>query len=172
VDESGFMLQPVVRRTWAPRSHTPRLRQWDRHDRLSVVSAISVSPQRHRLGLCWEAHRDNIRPEQMVAFLRALRRRQANGIILILDRWSVHRAAVRRLLERPTHRLQVEWLPSHAPELNPVEQVWNHAKCTKLPNRAPEDIDELEGLVHGSIAQTQSQSQLLRSFFRTAKLKL
>ena len=166
------MLQPVVRRTWAPRGHTPRLRQWDRHDRLSVVSAISVSPQHHRLGLCWEAHRDNLRTEQMVAFLRALRRRHAPGLILILDRWSVHRAAARRLLERSGRRLQVEWLPSHAPELNPVEQVWNHAKYADLPNRAPEDIDELELLVHGSIAQTRSQAQLLRSFFRTAKLKL
>ena len=166
------MLQPVVRRTWAPRGHTPRLRQWDRHDRLSVVSAISVSLQQHRLGLCWEAHRENIRTEEMVAFLRALRCRRANGLILILDRWSVHRAAVHRLLERPGRRLQVEWLPSHAPELNPVEQVWNHAKYADLPNRAPEDIDELELLVQRSIAQTRSQSQLLRSFFHTAKLKL
>jgi len=166
------MLQPVVRRTWAPRGQTPLLRQWDRHDRLSAVSAISVSPQRHRLGLCWEAHRDNIRTGQMLAFLRALRRRHPNGLILILDRWSVHRSAVRRLLERPSRRLQVEWLPSHAPELNPVEQVWNHAKYTDLSNRAPDDLDELESLVQDSIAQTRGQSQLLRSFFRTAKLKL
>jgi transposase len=166
------MLQPVVRRTWAPRGHTPVLRQWDRHDRLSVVSAISVSPQRQRLGLCWEAHRDNIRTEQMLDFLRALRRRHSHGHILILDRWSVHLAAVRRLLERSNSRLQVEWLPGHAPDLNPVEQVWNHAKYTDLPNQTPEDIDELESLVHGSIAQTRSESQLLRSFFRTAKLKL
>jgi len=165
------MLQPVVRRTWAPRGDTPLLRQWDRHDRLSAVSALSVSPQRHRLGLCWETHRANLRTEQMVAFLRALRRRKAKGPILILDRWSVHRAAVRRLRER-SRRIQVEWLPSHAPELNPVEQVWNHAKYTDLANRPPEDIDELESLVHGSIAQTRSQSELLRSFFRTAKLKL
>lgn len=166
------MLQPVVRRTWAPRGHTPVLRQWDRHDRLSVVSAISVSPHRHRLGLCWEAHRDNLRTEQMLAFLRALRRRHAPILILILDRWSVHRAVVRRLLERSSHRFQVEWLPSHAPELNPVEQVWNHAKYTDLANRAPEDIDELELLVHRSITQTRSESELLRSFFRTARLKL
>ena len=165
------MLQPLVRRTWAPRGHTPQLRQWERHDRLSLVSAISVSPQRQRLGLCWEGHRGNIRTEQMLAFLRALRRRQAKGLILILDRWSVHRAAVRQLLDR-AGRLQVEWLPSHAPELNPVEQVWNHTKYSDLPNQAPEDIDELELLVHGSISHTRSQSQLLRSFFRTAKLKL
>jgi len=165
------MLQPVVRRTWAPRGQTPLLRHWDRHDRLSVVSAISVSPQRHRLGLCWEAHRDNLRTEQLLAFLRALRHR-AQSLILILDRWSVHRSAVRRLLVRGGSRLAVEWLPSHAPELNPVEQVWNHAKYTDLANRAPEDIDELELLVHRSITQTRSQSELLRSFFRTAKLKL
>jgi len=165
------MLQPVVRRTWAPRGHTPVLRQWDRHDRLSVVSALSVSPRRHRLGLCWEAHRANLRTEELLVFLRAVRRRQGKDPILILDRWSVHRAAVRRLRER-FPQLQVEWLPSHAPELNPVEQVWNHAKYTDLANRAPEDLDELESLVHGSIAQTRSQSELLRSFFRTAKLKL
>lgn len=166
------MLQPVVRRTWVPRGHTPRLRQWDQHDRLSVVSAISVSPQRHRLRLCWQVYRDNIRTEQMVAFLRGLCRRRAKGLMLILDRWSVHRSAVRRLLVRSGRRVRVEWLPSHTPELNPVEQVWNHAKYTDLPNRAPENIDELELLVHGSIAHTRSQSQLLRSFFRTAKLKL
>ncbi len=45
VDESGFMLQPVVRRTWAPRGETPVHRSWDRHDRLSVISAITVSPR-------------------------------------------------------------------------------------------------------------------------------
>jgi len=166
------MLQPVVRRSWAPRGQTPLLRQWDRHDRLSAVSAISVSPQRRRLGLCWEAHRDNIRTEQMVAFLRALRRRLANGFILILDRWSVHRAAVRRLLARPGRRVEVEWLPSHAPELNPVEQVWNRAKYCDLANLAPQSLDHLDQLVCGSLGQTQDQSHLLRSFFRTAKLSL
>jgi len=30
IDESGFMLQPVVRRTWAPRGETPILKSWDR----------------------------------------------------------------------------------------------------------------------------------------------
>ena len=166
------MLQPVVRRSWAPRGQTPLLRQWDRHDRLSVVSAISVSPHRHRLGLSWEAHRDNLRTEQMLAFLRALRRRLANGFILILDRWSVHRAAVCRLRERHGRHLQVEWLPSYAPELNPVEQVWNHAKYSDLPNVAPSDLEELDLLVRASITHARGEQHLLRSFFRTAKLRL
>lgn len=36
------MLQPVCRRTWAPRGQTPILRQWDRRDRLSTISVLTV----------------------------------------------------------------------------------------------------------------------------------
>lgn len=164
------MLQPVVRRTWAPRGHTPRLRQWDRHDRLSAISAITISPRRRRLELCWQIHRHNLRTAQVVEFLRELRRRRRK-LMVVLDRWSVHRA-LKPFLARNAKSIHLEWLPSYAPELNPVEQVWNHAKYTDLPNLAPEDLDELELVVNGSIAHTRSQSQLLRSFFRTAKLKL
>ncbi|MBI4758435.1 MAG: IS630 family transposase, partial [Chloroflexi bacterium] len=35
------MLQPVVRRTWAPQGKTPIQYSWDRHDRLSVLAAIT-----------------------------------------------------------------------------------------------------------------------------------
>jgi len=42
LDESGFMLRPLVRRSWAPRGQTPIIRCWDRRDRLSVIGAITV----------------------------------------------------------------------------------------------------------------------------------
>lgn len=167
------MLQPVVRRTWAPRGKTPVQEQWDRHDRLSVSSALTVSPQRRRLGLYWEQHRRNIRGEQLVSFLRVVRRHLRRKIILILDRWSVHRSAVvRRFIQRHESSMEIEWLPRYAPELNPVEQVWNHAKYCDLPNVAPWDIQQLESLVGCSIAHARSLQHLLRSFFRTATLPL
>lgn len=40
------MLTPTVRRTLAPRGRTSILRGWDRHDRISAISAIVVSPRR------------------------------------------------------------------------------------------------------------------------------
>jgi hypothetical protein len=56
------MLQPTVRRTWAPRGETPISHAWDRHDRLSVLSALTVSPgargrrrrRRRRVGLLFD----------------------------------------------------------------------------------------------------------------------
>ncbi|MFH1741892.1 MAG: transposase [bacterium] len=49
VDESGFLLIPTVRKTWAPRGQTPIHRHRYRHDKISAISGISVSPNRKRL---------------------------------------------------------------------------------------------------------------------------
>ena len=123
------MLQPVVRRTWAPSGQTPVQRSWDRHDRLSVTTALTLAPRRRRLGIYWVTQRHNIRGEDIVDFLRYVRRAIRRGCLLIWDRWNVHRSkVVWQYLERHAHQIHVEWLPAYAPELNPAEQVWNHAK--------------------------------------------
>jgi len=167
------MLQPLVRRTWAPRGQTPLLRQWERHDRLSVASGLTVAPCRRRLGLYWRMQPKNIRAVDLVHFLRSLRRHLRRPLVLILDRWSVHKAAAMgAYLRRHRRHLQVEWLPSYAPELNPTEQVWNHVKYAELPNATPDDLEALAGSVGGSLLRQRGQSQLLRSFFQTARLRL
>jgi hypothetical protein len=50
-DESGFLMVPLVQRTWAPRGRTPQLRHRQRHHtRVSAIGLLTVSPQRKRLG--------------------------------------------------------------------------------------------------------------------------
>jgi transposase len=44
VDETGFMLNSLVRRTFAPRGKTPVNRVSDPHARISVIGAITVDP--------------------------------------------------------------------------------------------------------------------------------
>ena len=166
------MLQPVVRRTWAPRGQTPIQHSWDRRDRLSVVSAITVSARRRRLGLYFDIADHNIVTEDFEAFVAVVLRRLRHPIILVMDRWPVHRAAARRLLRRFPERVEIEWLPAYAPELNPVEQVWNRTKYTDLANYIPDDIVTLGQAVAASIRSTRSQTTLLRSFFRHCKLEL
>ncbi len=39
LDESGFLLIPTVRRTWAPRGQTPLLYHSYRRDRISTTAA-------------------------------------------------------------------------------------------------------------------------------------
>lgn len=132
------MLQPTVPRTWAPKEETPIQRQWERHDRLSVIGTITVAPRRNRMGVYWTIRRSNIGAEDVVPFLRSIRWQLRRKLLVILDRWKVHRArAMREYLQRHRGKVRAEPLPAYAPDLNPGEQVWNHTKCGDLPNLAP-----------------------------------
>ena len=171
IDESGFMLQPVCRRTWAPQGQTPILRQWDRHDRLSVISALTLAPRRRRYGLYWAAYPHNIRHEQVLRFLRALRRHLPRGFTLIWDGHSAHQAqAVEAWLARQ-RRIVVEPLPAYAPELNPVEQVWNHTKNVDLANHTPDSLAAVADTVEGALTGTSAEQALLDGFMRETELE-
>lgn len=172
IDESGFMLQPVVRRTWAPKGQTPIQYSWDRHDRISTIAALTLAPRRRRLGLYFQIHSHNIHAEEVITFLHLVHRNLRRRLIVVLDRYSVHRKAVRLLQEVGVDWLEVEWLPSYAPELNPVEMLWNHTKYADLANFIPEDKNDLFQAVSISIDSTRQNGQLIRSFFKHASLDL
>ena len=166
------MLQPTVRRTWAPKGKTPILKSYDRHDRLSAISALTVSPKRRRLGLYFDILDHNVKADDFEVFVDHLLRRVGRPVILVIDRYSVHRSAAKKLLARHRTRLSVEWLPAYAPELNPDEQVWNQTKHADLANFVPDDVLHLGQSVAASLRKTRGQQHLLRSFFRHAGLPL
>lgn len=166
------MLQPLRRRTWAPRGETPIQYTWDRHDRLSVISALSLSPRQHRIGLYFQLYSHNVRAPDFKAFLLDVHRQLRRKIILICDRYSVHRKAVRELIEGGHDWLTVEWLPGYAPDLNPVEAVWNHTKYADLANFVAADIDHLFDNVVESLDDQYFNDTLKHSFFRSAQLDL
>lgn len=166
------MLQPVVRRTWAPRGQTPILRQWDRRDRLSTISALTVAPRRRRFGLYWAVYPHNIRSAEILRFLKALRRHLPGGFTLIWDRHRPHWAKSVQTWLAARKRIVVEWLPPYAPDLNPVECVWSHTKYGDLANFAPDNLRTLEHAVVTSLSQTRTRRDLFEGFFHGAGLEL
>ena len=165
------MLQPIVRRTWSPKGQTPIHYSWDRRDRLSAISAISVSPRRHQLNLYFTVQDANVHADDFEEFASQILTHFCKGIILVIDRWMVPRSAARRLRLR-FRRVDVEWLPAYAPDLNPVEQVWNRSKYVELSNFIPKDIEVLAKAVDHSLRGQVDQKDLLRSFFHHAKLRI
>ena len=132
------MLTPTVARPWAPCGQTPLLSHSQRHDRILVISGISVSPTRRRIGLYYQWHHRNVRDIQAVEFLQHLLRHLRGPIVLIWDNLKVHKSALVRKFHRRVPRLRLEYLPSCAPELNPDEGVWRQTKA-KLANNCPAD---------------------------------
>ncbi len=166
------MLQPVRRRTWSPCGQTPREKSSARHDRLSSISALTLAPQRKRVGLYFQFQRRNIRWQNVFRFLEKITQTLRRPIILVLDRWNVHKSAVRRLVKMSPRRIEIEWLPPYAPQLNPVEYIWTNTKYARLANFVPNDIDHLHVRARAALQRTKSSFHLLRSAFKHAKLTL
>ena len=92
LDESGFQLNPSVRKTLAPRGKTPVLECWDRRDRISAISCITLSPLVGRPGLYFELLpvNETVHAEEVVDFLKRLRRQLRGGFTVVWDRHRIH----------------------------------------------------------------------------------
>jgi hypothetical protein len=160
IDESGFLLIPPVRCTWAPRGQTPILRHHYRHDRVSVIGGLSVSSRRRRLGLYLACFTENIHGEEVATFLRHLLAHLPGPVIVVWDNAGIHRGAAVRALCRRVRRLHLEALPAYAPELNPAEGIWRFLK-TQMANGRPDDpIALLDALALGEATLAASPRHL------------
>lgn len=137
-----------------------------------MIGVVTLSPTNTRLGACFSVKRENVRAKHVVDFLRRLRRKIRRPLIIVWDRWSVHRSAARRIAAAGWKRIEWEWLPAYAPELNPVEAMWSHAKYADLANYVPDDVDDLDSAVRASLNNQSRNHRLKRSYFKTAQLRL
>ena len=165
------MLTPTVRRTLAPRGETPILETWDRHDRISAISAVTVSPRRRHLGLYFRLLPDdaNANGADTVAFLRQLHEHIRGPMTVLWDGSNIHdRAGVVKKYLAAHPEIRTERLPPYAPETNPDENVWQHTKHGRLANFAPEDTWELRKALVEELDRLHHRPDLLAAFLRHA----
>ena len=164
----------MVKRTWGRRGQTPVLRHAFKHHRkVSAIGALTISPKRKQLGSYLHLYRDtDICQEAVVAFLRDLLRHLRGPVILIWDRWAVHRGQIVRAFLQQHPRVQVEWLPAYAPELNPEEYCWTTLKYHRLCNHGHFDVQTLEEAVSHEFLSIRDDQSLLRSFVHASSLPI
>jgi transposase len=169
------MLNPTVRRTYAPRGETPILKAWDRRDRISAIGAITVSPKQKRINLYVNLLGDdaNARADDTVRFLRQLHQHVRGPLTILWDRGLIHDRAtdVRKYLARHPE-IVTERFPAYAPELNPEEMVWQHTKYSRLPNFAAQNTVVLRKKLADEFRTLSKQTHLLRSFIRHTQLPM
>jgi transposase len=174
VDESGFMMTPTIRRTFAPCGSTPVNKVFNPHGRISVCGAIVVSPTRSYVGLHYYMLEDdtNFRGPRVVDFLKHLQNQVAGPITIVWDQIIIHSSNV--VLEHlaTASNITTEPFPPYAPELNPVDRAWFYLKYGRLPNFAPPTMDKLRHAVDSELKRLQKQPGLLCSFIRQSNLPI
>jgi transposase len=174
IDESGVLLSPLVRRSLAPRGETPILEvKGGGREKVSVIAGLSLSPVAGQLGLYFETYPNAyINNEGTADFLRHLLRHLRGKVIVVWDNGPVHKGEPIRQVLRDYPRLSIEWLPPYAPELNPVEQLWNHIKYGKLANFTTTDAWALDDVVTELLIEAKFEPARLGSFYAGTPLRL
>jgi transposase len=166
-------MAPPARASLAPAGHRPVLRHQARNrQKVSVAAALCRSPARGHVRLAYEVF-----PERFVdsfgyaAFLREQVLGRVRGpVVLIHDGGTLHRGPWMDDLLEDVGRLEVHDLPPYAPELNPVEQLWNWAKDKELANFVPADVDQLTIAPQHVMDAAARDQRRLRSFFDAVPL--
>jgi transposase len=172
-DESGFLLLPLVRRTLARQAQVaPLVHRASQRDKVSVAAALTLSPARGHVNLHYQTYPNAyVNAEVYADFLRGVVRRfDDHPLVLVHDRGNMHRGEPVRQLSARCPRLDLNFLPPYAPELNPTEQLWNFAKDKVLSNFVPHDIAEVDATVNVLMNIVSRDQSRLRSFFRATPL--
>lgn len=175
IDESGLLMAPLVRRTWAPRGKTPKLAQHGgTHEKVSVAAAVWLSPSRDRLGLFARTLvNDYFDNWSSAAFLEALLKELPGRVVVIWDGGSMHKGdPIDQLQDLMADRLCLEKFPPYSPQLSPVEPVWSWLKYSRLCNFAPQDAIELDGRAVTELSSMRDDQQLLHGFWHASDLPL
>lgn len=139
VEQSSKYVGTVERKGWYPRGSEPRRPVWNARTKVTVLGAIT--PEGDNLYFLTEEY---LTAEHAIHLLGALKREFGDKLVVFLDQASYFSA--KDLWEyvsgeRTTDAvddttiecvegedLRIWYLPSHLPELSPVENCWNQFK--------------------------------------------
>jgi transposase len=118
-DESGLRSDDVRGRGFAPNRQTPVIRVNNKRHGLSVTSTVTNKGQ-----MRWRIFDGALNTNILIDFLRRLIKGASKKLFLILDNLRVHHAKpVKAWLAEHADAIEVFYLPSYSPELNPDEMA-------------------------------------------------
>ncbi len=161
-DETGLRSDDVRGRGYAPKGKTPVVRANANRQSLSVISTVTNRGQ-----MRWKVFAGALNAKILIRFLERLTRQQQKKIFLILDNLRVHHSKlVRAWLQANADKIEVFYLPSYSPELNP-DELLNADLKHRVTSAAPaRNKIALTRTAIGALRSIQKQPQRVENYFR------
>jgi transposase len=161
-DESSIRSDYHAGTTWAPKGKTPVVKSTGARFSINIIGAATA-----RGKLRFRTFNGTMTAPVFIDFLRGLLRDARKPVFVIVDGHPVHRsAAVRDYVQSTANQLRLYFLPGYSPELNPVEQAWNHAKRHNVGTRIVTGPDQLRRLAISALRKLQKLPAVIMGFFR------
>ena len=172
VDESGFLLAPTLRRTFAPRGSRPVVKVSDPHGRISAIGAIAIDSARKHLCVLYHFLPDNANFNSylVVQFVDRVCCQIKGPLTIVWDSIPIHGSKLMEDYLEKTDRLIVEQFPPYAPELNPIDKVWAYLKYGRLANYTPSTLTDLRMRLISELTELENRQEILAGCIRGAGL--
>jgi transposase len=161
-DETGLRSDDVRGRSYAPRGKTPVVEVCSNRESLSLISAVTNQGK-----VRWMVFAAALNAKILIRFFKRLTQDAKRKVFLILDNLRVHHAkVVREWLEKQSEKLEVFFLPSYSPELNPDECLnadLKQAVTSKAPARAK---GQLKKATVGHLRKLSKSPQRVKKYFQ------
>ena len=154
-DEARFGRISDVRRCWAPKPVRPLCQAMLTHEYTYAYGAVDVCT-----GELDSLILPHVNTECMQVFLNEVSRRHAQEhIVMVIDGAGWHRSDK---LKAPANILLLRLAP-YAPELNPIEHVWDELREKFFHNRVFNSLDALENHLELALKTLENDSNTVSS---------
>jgi transposase len=161
-DESGVRSDFHSGTTWALKGQTPVVETTGARFGLNMMAAITPRGEMHFMIV-----QSSVNADRICEFLKRLMHGHEQKVFLIWDGHPTHKAKkVKQCVESYDGRLEIFVLPSYSPDLNPIEQLWNHTKSNGVGRQSISGPDQLKKAVINKLRSLQKLPGRIASFFR------
>ena len=162
LDEAGFSSEPGLGKTWGEKGRTPVVHTTGQRQKVNAISAVNAK------GAFWCAvYTGKLDAEAFVIFLKDFMKGRHGPVYLVVDGHPSHKAnKVKEYIQSLRGRLELNFLPPYAPDLNPDEFVWQHAKTNGAAKRPLRKNESLRKRVENDLVEIGKNKKLVRSFFK------
>ncbi|MFD9116778.1 IS630 family transposase [Streptomyces bottropensis] len=160
-DQVGIRSDQVTGRTWGEKGRTPIVRRTGNRFSVNAMSAISTKGRMHFM-----VFTETFDAKVMCRFLDRLIGHFDRKIHLVVDGHSAHRSrVVRTWLADHSDRIELHFLPSYSPELNPDELVNADLKRSLPMSSRARNQAQLAAETRRFFHRRQRQPHIVRGYF-------
>jgi len=163
-DETGCKNQCNHGRSYAPKGKTPVKESMSKSFKINMISTVTNQGK-----VQFMIYSENMNADKLIEFLKQLIKSSQKKIFLILDNLRVHHCYIVKewlAQEEIKQKLEVFWLPSYSPELNPDEYLNCDLKRGLSDKPAPKNVDELQKNVENHMTMLQQNQERVKKYFK------
>ena len=160
-DEAGCRTDHDSGRAWSPVGQTPVVRNLGKHESIGMASAISM-----RGAMFWMTFDGTMNSALFTEFLDLLIHDIGGKIFLIVDNVKYHTSKeTSEWVKEHGDRIELFFLPSYSPDLNPDEWVWKNVKNDHIAREVPQRPGHLFEIARRALRRLHAVPAKIRAFF-------